>query len=201
MNKPEAKNMNDLQKEISELKQFIVDLKADRAATKEKESREAWTKYVSLTVVIIAVVAAIAAQWGGKYSSRTQMSQTQASDQWAYYQAKSIKQHIDEVTLAQMARGGNTNDAELARTTRKLSENLSRYDKEKAEIKAKAEALEKLRDDASKRSGKLGLAISYFTVAIATASICTVTKKKPLWFVSMALAAFAAAQMVLAWTL
>ena len=46
--------MNDLQKEISELKQFIIDLKADRAATKEKEEREAWTKYVSLSVVIIA---------------------------------------------------------------------------------------------------------------------------------------------------
>ena len=36
-------SMNDLDKEISELKQFIIDLKADRAATKEKEQREAWT--------------------------------------------------------------------------------------------------------------------------------------------------------------
>jgi hypothetical protein len=44
----------------------------------EKEQREAWTKYVSLTVVIIAVIAAIATQWGGKYSGRTQMSQAQA---------------------------------------------------------------------------------------------------------------------------
>ena len=52
--------MNDLQKEIAELKSFIADLKADRAATKEKEKREAWTKYVSLSVVIIAVIAAIA---------------------------------------------------------------------------------------------------------------------------------------------
>jgi hypothetical protein len=76
--------MNDLDREISELKQYIIDLKADRAATKEKEQREAWTKYVSLTVVIIAVFAAVATQWGGKYSSRTQMSQAQASDQWSF---------------------------------------------------------------------------------------------------------------------
>ena len=58
--------MNELQTEIAELKSFIADLKADRAATKEKEKREAWTKYVSLSIVIIAVIAAIAAQWGGK---------------------------------------------------------------------------------------------------------------------------------------
>lgn len=191
--------MNDLQKEISELKQFIVDLKADRSATKEKDKREAWTKYVSLTVVIIAVMAAVATQWGGKYSSRTQMSQVQASDQWAFYQAKSIKQHVDEVTLVQLTRAGSSNDVEMTKTIKKLTDALARYDKEKAEIKAKAEGLEAMRDDASKRSGKIGVAISYFTVAIATASICTVTKKKPLWFVSIALAAVAAVQMVMAW--
>jgi uncharacterized membrane protein YoaK (UPF0700 family) len=193
--------MNDLDREISELKQFIIDLKADRAATKEKERREAWTKYVSLTIVIIAVFAAVATQWGGKYSSRTQMSQAQASDQWSFYQAKSIKQHLAEATLAQVKRGGNTNDAELARTIKKLSDDLARYDRDKAEIKAKAEGLAKVRDDASKRSGTLGLAISYFTVAIASASICLVTKKKPLWFVAIILSFVAIIQTVLAWTL
>jgi uncharacterized membrane protein YoaK (UPF0700 family) len=193
--------MNDLDKEISELKQFIIDLKADRAATKEKEQREAWTKYVSLTIVIIAVIAAVASQWGGKYGSRSQMSQAQASDQWAFYQAKSIKQHLDEVTLAQLTGAGNTNDPALAKTMQKLSGDLARYEKEKADIKAKAEALEKDRDDASRRSGTMGVAISYFTVGIATASICTVTKKKPLWFVAMILSIVAVLQMVLAWTL
>jgi uncharacterized membrane protein YoaK (UPF0700 family) len=192
--------MNDLDREISELKEFVGDLKADRAATKEKERREAWTKYVSLTVVIIAVIAAIASQWGGKYSGRTQMSQAQASDQWAFYQAKSIKQHLDEVTLAQLIRSANTNDAALAKTIKKLSDDLARYEKEKAEIKAKAEDLEKVRDEASRRSGKMASAVSCFTVAIATASICLVTKKKPLWFVAMILSAVALAQMALAWT-
>ena len=193
--------MNDLQKEISELKQFIIDLKADRAAAKEKEQREAWTKYVSLTVVIIAVIAAVASQWGGKYSGRAQMSQAQASDQWSFYQAKSIKQHLDETTLAQLPRSGNPNDPELAGPMKKLRDDLARYDKEKAEIKAKAEGLEKVRDDAGRRSGKMGLAISYLTVAIATASICTVTKKKPLWFVAMILSVAGVVQMGLAWTL
>ena len=83
----------------------------------------------------------------------------------------------------------------------KLSVHLARYDKEKAEIKAIAEGLEKTRDDASRRSGRMGLAISYFTVAIATASICLVTKRKPLWFLALILAAVAIMQMLLAWTI
>jgi hypothetical protein len=117
--------MNDLDREIAELKQFIIDLKADRAATKEKEQREAWTKYVSLSVVIIAVLAAIATQWGGKYSGRTQRSQAQASDQCSFYQAKSIKQQLTETTLTQLIRSGHTNDLEAAGVIRKLSDALA----------------------------------------------------------------------------
>jgi hypothetical protein len=192
--------MNDLQKEINELKSFVQDLKADRAAAKEKEQREAWTKYVALTLVIIAVVAATATQFSGKFSGAVQMSQAQASDQWAFYQAKSIKQHLDEVTVAQLARNADTNEASVARLLQKLRADLGRYDQEKADLKAKAEALEHTRDEAARHGRKMGLAVSYFTVAIATASICTVTKKKPLWFVALGLAAVALTQMVLAWT-
>jgi hypothetical protein len=191
--------MDDLHTEIAELKQFIIDLKADRAATEEKEKREAWTKYVSLTVVLVAVVAAIAAQWGAKYGSRSQMSQAQASDQWAFYQAKSIKQHLDEVSLAQLSRLGPAKDPDLSHTIETLQTNLKRYDEEKSNIRAKAEALEKTRDDASMRGGKMGLATTLFAVAIANASLCMMTKKKPLWFVAIIMSAIATVQMVIAW--
>ena len=89
---------------------------------------------------------------------------------------------------------------ELAGVIKKPSAELARYDKEKAEIKASAEGLEKARDQANRRNGRMGLAISYFTVAIATASICLVMKRKPLWFLAMVLAVVAVVQMVLAWT-
>ena len=193
--------MNELQQEISELKQFIIDLKADRSAAKEKEQREAWTKYVSLTVVIIAVITAAASQWSGKYGGQVQMSQAQASDQWSFYQAKSIKQHLVETTVTQMAHGGSANDVELSAALKKLRDEAARYDGEKAGIKAKAESMEKQRDAAGRRGGKMGLAVSYLTVAIATASLCTVTKKKPLWFVAMILAGIGLVEMIRAWTL
>ena len=46
----------------------------------------------------------------------------------------------------------------------------------------------------------MGLAVSLFSVSIAIASICMVTKKKPLWFCSMALSGLAVFEMVVAWS-
>jgi hypothetical protein len=193
--------MNDLQKEINELKEFILDLKAERAAARQKEKSEAWTKYVSLTIVAIAVIGAVAAQWSGKYSGKTQMSQVQASDKWAYYEAKTIKQHLDEVTLPQLLHSSLTNDPKVAAEIKKLTFDLSRYEGEKTNIQAQAETLEKARDEASARGGRMGMAVILLSVAISTASICTVTKKKPLWFAAMLMAAFAVYKMISAWTL
>jgi cobalamin biosynthesis Mg chelatase CobN len=191
--------MNDLQKEINELKEFIVDLKADRTAAKQKEKAEAWTKYVSLTVVIIAVIAAVAAQWSGKYGSQVQFNQLLASDKWSYYQAKSIKQHLDETALIQLRQGGNTNNPQVAAEIKELAANAARYEAEKAKLQTEATTLEKQRETASARGGKMGFAVSLLSVSIATASICTVTKKKPLWFVAMFMAALAVVKMVAAW--
>jgi hypothetical protein len=191
--------MNDLQKEINELKEFIVDLKADRTAAKQKEKAEAWTKYVSLTIVIIAVIAAVASQMSGKYGSRVQICQLQASDNWSFYESKSIKEHLDESALVQLQQSGNTNLPAVAAHIKKLAANLVKYDADKADIQAKAKDFEKKRDEASARGGRMGLAVSILSVAIATASICTVTKKKPLWFVAMIMAAMAVAEMLAAW--
>jgi hypothetical protein len=188
--------MDDLRSELNDLKQFIVELKADRAATKEKERREAWTRYVSLTIVFFAVIASIAAQWGGKYSSMTQMAQAQASDQWNFYEGQSIKQHMFELTRVQLPKGGN--DAEAAKAQKDFDAKIVEYDARKVGIKEEAERLEKRRDMASKIGGKLGLAISCFSVAIATASLCLLTKKKPLWFCSMVFAAIGIAEMIAA---
>jgi hypothetical protein len=186
--------MDDLKSELKELKEFIADLKADRAATKEKERREAWTKYVSLTVVVFAVIASIASQWAGGYSSKTQLAQAQASDKWNYYQAQSVKQHMFELTRTQLIK--NATEAEIVKAKNDFDAKIADYEKRKADSKAEATRLESKRDIYARIGGKMGVSISCFSVAIATASLCTLTKRKPLWFCSMIFAAFGIAQMI-----
>ena len=201
---------NQLDKEISELKSFIADLKADRATQKEKEQRESWTKYTAVSLVFIAVLAAVATQWAGKYSSRTLVElnnstfyQAEASDQWSYYQAKSIKQNLYESIRDVAPKDAG---ADGSQSLGAFNAKVAKYEKEKEDIKKGAEALEKKRDAArdaatraSEHGGRMGTAIAVFQIAIAMGSICLVTKKRPLWYLALAFAALATAQMIQVW--
>jgi hypothetical protein len=209
----EREQDNGLERELSELKGFVADLKADRAAQKDKEKRESWTKYTSMSLVFIAVLAAIATQQAGKFSSRVLVElnnatfdQAKASDAWSFYQAKSIKQNLyeglNEVAPKDVGgtnTNGNGNGAFKAK--------VAKYESEKAGIKADAEKLQGERDAAraaakvaSEHGAGLGLSISIFQIAIALGSICLVTKKQPLWYISMVLAAVATVKMVMVLT-
>ena len=57
--------------DLDELKALVAELRAEHVAQKEKEKRECWTKYVSLTMVVVAVLAAIATLRGGGLSTRS----------------------------------------------------------------------------------------------------------------------------------
>jgi hypothetical protein len=56
-----------------------------------EERRDKWLNFLALTTVIIALGATMSTLSVGKFSNRGILKQTQASNQWAYYQAKSIK--------------------------------------------------------------------------------------------------------------
>jgi hypothetical protein len=208
--------MDAMQKELEELKTFIAELKADRATQKEKEKREAWTKHTSLSLVMLAVLAAVATQWGAKFSSRTLVNlndstfhQAKASDQWSYYQAKSIKQTLFEMGREQLTRADGATPTPTATPVAaqfdKIDSKIAKYEKDKKEIQTQAEALEKQRDAARAAAGhsshqgaEMGLAVSIYQIAIAMGSICLVVKKRPLWYLGLLFAVFATAQMIYA---
>ena len=194
--------MAQIETQIGELKEIVVELKADRAAQKEKEKKDAWTKYVSLTMVCLAVLTAIASQRGGGYTTRTltQMNeatfnQANASDQWAFFQAKSIKQNLYEIAREQLSKTGEAPDA---KQLEKVTAKIDKYEQEKGGITKEAKGFEHKRDaarqaatQAAEHAKQMGLAVSMFQVAIAIGGICLVVKMKPLWFVSLALSAYA----------
>jgi len=206
--------MDTLADELKELKTFVTELKADRAAAKEKEKRESWTKYTSLSLVVIAVLAAIATQWSGKYGSRvlvqlndSTFQQAKASDQWAFFQSKSIKQNLYEVAREQLSVAAAGPGGEGAKqTAEKMAAKIEKYDKEKKEVQNDAKKLEELRDtsrvaatEASRKGSGMGLAVAVFQIAIAMGSICLVTKRKALWYMALGLAALATYEMLKVW--
>jgi hypothetical protein len=192
--------------DLNELKDLVAELRAEHVAQKEKEKRERWTRYVSLTMVIIAVSAAIATLKGGGFSTRTlkemneaTFNQAQASDEWSYFEAKSIKQNLYEIELEHLTAATPPDAAAIA----KMKAKIDQYAKDKADITANAKKLEAARDEARKNatnaaehSREMGLSITIFQIAIALGAMCLIVKKKPLWFGAIILGAFAIVQMV-----
>ena len=192
--------------DLDELKQLVAELRAEHAAQKAKEKRDGWTKYVSLTMVVIAVLAAIATLKGGGFSTRTlkemneaTFNQTQASDQWSYYEAKSIKQNLYEIELDHLTATPSPDAVVVA----KMKAKVDKYDKDKADITSLAKKYEAVRDlarktatSAAEHSKEMGLSITLFQIAIALGAMCLIVKKKPLWIVSIILGALAVGQMI-----
>jgi len=191
--------------DLNELNALVATLKADQQAQKDKEKRDAWTKYVSLSMICLAVLAAIATQRGAGYSSATMkqlneatFNQAEASDQWAYYQAKGIKGAISAEERDVLAVSDKADPKLLADLTKKIE----RYEKEQKDITVSAKKLEDKRDaarDAATHAADLGremgLATTVFQIAIALGGVCLVVKKRWMWYVSMGTGALAAAQM------
>jgi hypothetical protein len=157
-----------------DLRELIREIHTDRVAAKDKERRDGWTRYVSLMVVVLAVLTAIGSLKAGGFGSKVMLAQAQASDTWAYYQSKSIKQRIAELE-------SRSPDPALAA---KAAEDVRRYAAENKDVEAKAKGLEAARDEAGRHGPPLGFAIASLQIAIALASVCLITKRKELWAAS-----------------
>ncbi len=157
------------------------------------DKKEPWLNYLALTTVILAVCATLSTFKGGGYSTRSVMSQTQASDQWAYFQSKSIKSYLyemqkDKMELELKAGSGKiSRDAaeEYSKRIDDYGKKIAKYDKEKTDIQAEAKRFESVRNDAQKHSQIFGIAVIYLQIAILLSSIAALIKKKMLWLLGV----------------
>jgi hypothetical protein len=162
-----------------------------------EEKKEPWLSYLALTTVIFAVCATLSTLKGGGFSTRAVMSQSQASDQWAYFQSKSIKEYVYELQKEKFemdlkANRGMTRAAaaDYEKRIGAYTEKIERYEKEKEEIKKKAEDLERTRDLSQKHSGAFGMAAMFLQIAILLSSIAALMKQKYFWFIGMGAGCF-----------
>ena len=158
---------------------------------------------VAVMTAILSTVGAVFAYQGGHaqsnammYKNEAVLRRTEASDQWAFYQAKSNKQHLAELAVL------------IAPPDKRAAfeAEAERYKQEKKEIQAKAEALEaetKKFNELSERSlhphHRLAQATTLVQIAISIAAITVLTRKRWLFWVSGSAAAIGAALWSLAW--
>jgi len=141
----------------------------------EGHESDPFGRTVGVLAAIIAVFLAAVTIQSHRSHTAAVIHRTDANDKWAFYQAKSIKRHIAELANRTAATPDNAAHA---------AEEAARYQKEEADVQAHARALEAERDAAAKHGKPLGFAIASLQIAIALASVCLITKRKPLWAAS-----------------
>jgi hypothetical protein len=138
-----------------------------------KENEKGWSMYVAISTALIAVLAAISALLAGHHSDEAVMSQIKASDQWNVYQAKGIKAEIKTLEVA----AAKANPADI-----------EKYKNEQDSIKENATGYEKEAEFHTGKHKQLSGAVTMFQIAIAISAISILTRKKILWYGSLALA-------------
>jgi hypothetical protein len=162
-----------------------------------EEKKEPWLNWLALSTIIFAVCATMATFKGGGFSTRSVLSQTQASDQWAFYQSKSIKGYLYEMQKDQLELQLKTNPSLVDEYQKKLdgyAAKIAKYETEKAKIQADAKKLEAVRDDAQQHSKAFGVAVIFLQIAILCSSIAALLKKKYIWVIGMVMGIYGIVQ-------
>lgn len=149
-------------------------------------------KRIALTTAILAALAAIASLKAGAtvnealvLKTEATRLQAEASDQWAYYQAKGLKAAVQEASATAWTAAGKEPPARYA-------EEQTRYKDEQAEIKKKAEEKERERDEKSKEADHLlhrhhgyATTVAFFQISIALGAVAALTRNRLVWFGSI----------------
>ncbi len=151
-------------------------------------------KRIALTTAMLAALAAIASLRAGDtvnealvLKTEATRLQAEASDQWAYYQAKGIKAAVKEASASSWQAAAKDPPPALAETQK-------RYGDEQQEIQTKARELEATRDEKSAEADHLlrqhhgfANAVAFFQVAIALGAVAALTRNRLVWYGSMIL--------------
>ena len=142
-----------------------------------RSEREAQIKdRAGFVIVILAAMLAISTMIGGQNSSKIMNNTIAANNQWAWYQAKNMRQVLYETAAV---------ESKITENRTKFENEAARMKADKDEIMVKARALEQERDEARQRSPWFTWAGSVLQIGIVllTASILAVSM--PMFWISI----------------
>src|SRR6266446_4054515 len=166
----------------------------------EEMRNTGFTRRVAITTAIYAVMLAIAALGGNNAMKDMLLAQQQSSDQWAFYQAKVIREHqyraqkmLLETQLAEPSSLKGAERAKVEALATKFAEEEKRYNAEKKDIEKDAKKLELARDVRRERHPYFEFGEVLLQIAIVSASVSILSTSRPMFWFSLVLAALGAA--------
>ena len=166
----------------------------------EEIKEKKFTRRVALVTAVFAVVLAIASLGGNHAMKEMLLAQQQASDQWAYYQAKSIREHLYktqkvllENELDLLSQTASPESAEKVKASiEALAGGESKFVSDKKEIEQEARKLEKERDTYRSQDPYFEYAEVLLQIAIVMASVSIISASGAVFGFSLLVASLGA---------
>jgi hypothetical protein len=143
-----------------------------------EKARQPFERKVGATMAIVAAALALVTVYGHVTTTEELLLQQKASDQWAYYQAKSIRRYQSQV--AHDVLSALTGPAAEA-AGRKYESNEERYRKDSDAIEEKANELEHESGVKSRQALRLHLGEIFLEMAIVVSSLALLTRRPRFW--------------------
>ena len=140
---------------------------------------------VSLTMAILAVLVAVVSQLGHRAHTEEVLLQAKASDQWAYYQAKNIRRHNDDLFADLTTVVTSANPEALAKVREKYSQEADRYKEDQTEIESEARKLEAEVATERRRADRYDLGEVFLEIALVVTSITLLSGRRIFWHMGL----------------
>jgi hypothetical protein len=159
-----------MSEELNELKEHAEHAKEDPSLAP-----------ISVTMAVLAVLVAVVTLLGHRAHTEEVVLQAKASDQWAYYQAKNIRRHEDEIFSDLASVQTATDAAALAKLREKYSGEAARYKDDQKEIEDKAREMEAEVATERNRANRYDLAEVFLEVGLVITSITLLSGRRLFW--------------------
>jgi len=162
----------------------------------EEIRAKTFTKRVALVTAIFAVMLAVSSLGGNNAMKEMLLAQQQSSDQWAFYQAKVIREHLYRSQKMRIEADLMERGAAIRPEMRKhyesmlskMNEEEARYNKEKKEIEQEAKKLEHERDINRSKDPYFDYAEVLLQISIVMASISILAVSRQIFAFAIVLA-------------
>ena len=157
-----------------------------------KDFSKRTNQLIALTALVLAICATFSSLYAGANSSKGILAQSQASDGWAYYQAKSIKEEIYKMQLEELEVDPplNVDPEKLNVLKQKYQQTIDRYNTEQVDIRKEANQKEEDRDHFLALNKGFAGALTYLQIAIMLVSLAGLLKQIYFWYAGIAVGAF-----------
>jgi len=144
---------------------------------------------VTITMAILAVLVATVSLMGHRAHTEEIILQNKVTDAWAFYQAKNIRRHNDEL-FADLTSVVNGKDPEaLAKLQEKYRSEADRYKDEQKELDSKAKETEKEGERTRGKADRFDLGEVFLEVALVVTSITLLSGRRIYWLLGLLMAA------------